>query len=170
MSLITPDFGLMFWMVLIFGIVFFILAKFGFPLITGMVDKRSERIDASIAKAREAEERLSNIAAEQERMLEQARMEQGRIIKETTEVRDKILADAKEQARHEADKILERAKTDIAAERESALRDIRAYVARVSVDVAEKVLRKDLSSDKGQLELIDKLLNELSQSQSNNVN
>ena len=111
MSLITPDFGLLVWMVLIFGIVFFILAKFGFPMITGMVDKRAERIGDSISKAREAEEKLAALAQEQEKMIEQTRLEQGRILKEAAEARDAMVAQAKEQAAEEASKILEKAKS-----------------------------------------------------------
>ena len=76
MSLITPDFGLLFWMTLIFGIVFFLLAKFGFPVITGMVDKRRERIEKSIAAAAEAEEKLASLSQEHARMVEQTRLEQ----------------------------------------------------------------------------------------------
>ena len=162
MSLVTPDFGLLFWMVLIFGIVFFILAKFGFPMITGMVDKRRERIEDSIAKAKEAEERLASLADEQARMIEQTRLEQNRILNEAAEVRDRIVAQAKEQASEEASKIIDHAKVEIAAERETALRDIRRQVAILSVDVAEKIVRKDLGTDAGQMELIDKLLDEAS--------
>ncbi len=162
MSLITPDFGLLFWMVLIFGIVFFILAKFGFPMITGMVDKRRERIEDSIAKAKEAEERLASLADEQARMIEQTRLEQNRILNEAAEARDRIVAQAKEQATEEASKIIDHAKVEIAAERETALRDIRRQVAILSVDVAEKIVRKDLGTDAGQMELIDKLMDEAS--------
>ncbi|MBP9986902.1 MAG: ATP synthase F0 subunit B, partial [Bacteroidales bacterium] len=124
MSLITPDFGLLFWMVLIFGIVFFLLAKFGFPVITGMVDKRRERIEKSIAAAAEAEEKLASLSQEHARMVEQTRLEQGRILQEAAEARDRIVAQAKQQASDEASKILEKAKLEIAAERESALKDI----------------------------------------------
>ena len=162
MSLITPDFGLLFWMVLIFGIVFLILAKFGFPMITGMVDKRRERIDESIAKAKEAEERLASLSEEQARMIEQTRLEQNRILGEATEARDRIVAQAREQASEEAAKIIEHAKVEIAAERESALRDIRRQVAVLSVNVAEKLVRKELDTDAGQMELIDKLVDEAS--------
>ncbi len=167
MSLITPDFGLLVWMTLIFGIVFFVLAKWGFPLITGMVDKRSDRINKSIAEAHEAEKMLSDLAGRQERMIEETRREQAKILKEAAEARDKLIADAKEQARDEASKLIEEARTRIAAEKESALRDIRTEVAGLSVDVAEKVLREKLSTDEAQLALIDKMIGEVTASQSN---
>ena len=164
MSLITPDFGLLVWMVLIFGIVFFVLAKWGFPLITGMVDKRSDRIEQSIAKAREAEKSLSELAYRQEQLIEEARKEQARILKEATEARDQLLAAAKEQARDEASQMIQQARTQIAAEKESALRDIRSEVASLSVEVAEKVLREKLSSEDAQLALIDRVVGEVTAS------
>ena len=162
MSLITPDFGLLFWMVLIFGIVFFLLAKFGFPVITGMVDKRQERIEKSIAAAAEAEEKLATLSQEHARMVEQTRLEQGRILQEAAEARDRIVAQAKQQASDEASKILEKAKLEIAAERESALKDIRKQVALLSVNVAEKIVRKDISTEAGQIDLIERLVEEAS--------
>ena len=91
MSLITPDFGLIVWMTLIFGIVFFILAKWGFPMITDSVQKRADRINASIKAAKEAEEKLRNLAAEQSEMIEEARKEQARILKEAAASRDMIV-------------------------------------------------------------------------------
>ena len=98
MSLITPDFGLLFWMVLIFGIVFFVLAKFGFPVITSMVQKRSDHIAESLRKAQEAQDKLEGLAAEQTKMIEQTRLEQKRILKEASQARDNIIASARQQA------------------------------------------------------------------------
>ena len=164
MSLITPDFGLLVWMVLIFGIVFFVLAKWGFPLITGMVDKRSDRIEQSIAKAREAEKSLSELSYRQEQLIEQTRKEQARILKEATEAREQLIAAAKEQARDEASQLVQQARTQIAAEKESALRDIRSEVAKLSVEVAEKVLRENLSSEEAQMALIDRMVGEVTAS------
>ena len=149
-------------MTLIFGIVFFLLAKFGFPVITGMVDKRQERIEKSIAAAAEAEEKLASLSQEHARMVEQTRLEQGRILQEAAEARDRIVAQAKQQASDEASKILEKAKLEIAAERESALKDIRKQVALLSVNVAEKIVRKDISTEAGQIDLIERLVEEAS--------
>lgn len=162
MNLLLPDSGLLFWMTIIFAIVFFILAKFGFPIITGMVEKRTKRIDDAIKAAREAEERLQGLAQEQERIMAQTRSEQDRMLKEASAQRERMLADAQEQARAEAGKILSEAKARIQEEKDAALRDIRREVAVLSVSIAEKVVRKDLASDKGQMELIDRMMDELS--------
>ena len=164
MSLITPDFGLLVWMTLIFGIVFFVLAKWGFPMITGSVEKRAQRINDSIKAAKEAEERLRNLAEEQSRMIEETRQEQSRILKEAAASRDSIVEQAKVQAREEASRILDQARTQIAAEKESALRDVRKEVALLSVSVAEKVLKKSLSDGAEQSVLVDRLVDEVSSS------
>ncbi|MCR4860861.1 MAG: F0F1 ATP synthase subunit B [Bacteroidales bacterium] len=165
MSLITPDFGLLFWMVVIFGAVFFLLAKFGFPIITKAVQQRSDHISDSLKAADEAQARLEGMAQEQARMIEQTRLEQSRILKEASETRANIIAQAREEASAEAAKLLEHAKTEIAAERESAIRDIRRQVAMISVEVAEKIVRKDLDAGDGQQALIDRLVEEASQTQ-----
>ncbi|MBQ9399782.1 MAG: F0F1 ATP synthase subunit B [Bacteroidales bacterium] len=162
MSLITPDFGLLFWMVVIFGILFFILAKFGFPMITGMVEKRNRYIADSLRQADEARASLANLAEEQSKLIEQARLEQGRILKEASQTRDKIIAQAKEQASEEAVKMIEHAKKQISAEKESALKEIRTQVAMLSVEVAEKVVRENLKTQSDQLALIDRMMDELS--------
>ena len=165
MSLITPDFGLLFWMVVIFGIVFFLLAKFGFPVITKAVQTRSDHIADSLKAADEAQARLAGLAQEQARMIEETRLEQSRILKEASESRERIIAQAKEEAAAEAAKLLEHAKVEIAAERESAIRDIRRQVAMISVEVAEKIVRKDLEGDDAQQGLIDRMVDEAAQAQ-----
>jgi len=162
MSLITPDFGLFFWMTLIFAIVLFILAKFGFPMVTGMVDKRSERINESLRLAKEAEERIAEISQEQKKLIDEATKEQARILKEATDERAKIIAQAKVDASQEAANLIAMAKTEIEAEKESAMRDIRRQVAMLSVDIAEKIVRKDLDAKDESLALVDKMVDEMS--------
>ena len=163
MSLITPDVGLLFWMVIIFALVFFILAKFGFPVITRMIDRRNEHIESSLEAAHKAELKLEKLAQEQEQMIQQTRLEQGRIIREANETRDRIVAQAKEQAQQEASKIVSQAREQIDSERKEAIREIRGQVAALSVEVAQKIIRTDLSSgSQAQLELSKKLLEEAS--------
>lgn len=167
MSLLTPDSGLLFWMVLSFGIVFFVLAKFGFPVITQMVEKRKEYIDHSLVIAKEANEQLAHIKTEGETILAKAHEEQNQILKEAMATRERMLLEAKEQARHEGDKLLKEVRDQIQMEKEDAIRDIRRQVAILSVDIAEKVLRKNLDSEKEQMEMIDRMLDELTGSNKN---
>jgi len=162
MNLMLPDSGLLFWMTIIFAIVFFILAKFGFPVITGMVERRTKRIDDAIGAAREAESKLMGLASQQEKMIEDARAEHDRILKEAAAERDRLIEAAKEEARAEAGKIMEETRERIRQEKEAALRDVRREVAVLSVSIAEKVVRKELSTDTGQQELVDRIIDEMS--------
>ena len=160
MNLVTPDTGLLFWMVVIFGLVFLLLWKFGFPIITSMVEKRNTTIEKSLKDAKEVEAQMSAMVAEHAQMLEDARKEQAQILREAADTRSKLIADAKELAREEAAKILADARAEIEAEKEAALRDVRKEVAVLSVSIAEKILRKELSEDKEQREYIDRMVDE----------
>ena len=160
MNLITPDTGLLFWMVVIFGLVFFLLWKFGFPIITEMVEKRNAAIEKSLKDAKAVEAQMSAMLEEHAQMLEDARKEQAQILREAAETRTKLIADAKEQAREEAAKILADARSEIAAEKEAALRDVRKEVAVLSVSIAEKILRKELADDGEQRDYIDRMVDE----------
>ena len=160
MNLVTPDFGLLFWMVVIFGIVFFLLWKFGFPVITDMVDKRSAKIAQSLKDADEIAARMEEWKVEHARMMEETRKQQSEIIREATETRAKIISEAKAQAKQEADSMIASAKAQIEAEKESALRDVRREIAVLGVEVAEKILRHELSDTGSQRAFIDSLVDE----------
>ena len=160
-SILSPDLGLLFWMLLAFLVVFFVVAKFGFPAIIGMVEDRKRYIDESLQKAHEASERLANIQKEGESMLQEARQKQAQILKEAAETRDAIVAQAQEKAREEGNRLISEAKGEIESQKQAAISEIRAQVAELSVKVAEKILRKELSSDAKQMETIDRLLDEV---------
>lgn len=161
MSLLIPDSGLLFWMIVAFGIVLFVLYRWGWPVLTRMVDERKQYIDDSLAAAREANERLTHIQEETGLLLKQAREEQSRILAEAVEARNKIVERAKTEATTEGQKILEEAKRQIAIEKENAIHDIRRQVGLLSVEIAEKVLRTTLKGDKAQMAMIDRLLDEV---------
>jgi F-type H+-transporting ATPase subunit b len=161
MSLLTPDFGLVFWMLLCFLIVLFILGKYGWPVIIGMINKRGDYIEESLKAAHEANEKLQNIKAEGEKILSQAKGEQINILKEAAKMKEQIISDAKDKAQVEAEKIIENAKVAIRKEKENAIKDIRAQVAELSIGIAEKVLRSELADKQSQTEMINKLLDEV---------
>lgn len=160
-SILTPDLGLLFWMLQAFLVVFFVVAKFGFPAIIGMVESRKQYIDESLKKAHEASERLANIQKEGESMLQEARQKQAQILKEAADTRDAIVAQAQEKAREEGNRLIAEAKGEIESQKQAAISEIRAQVAELSVKVAEKILRKELASDAAQMETIDRLLDEV---------
>ena len=167
MDLLIPNSGLLFWMTLVFLIVAFIVIKFGFPVIINMVNERKEYIDESLRKAHDANEKLSNIQKEGESVMQQAREQQALLLKEATATRDTIVGKAQDKAHEESARIIAEAKLEIAAEKQNAFKDIRGQVAELSVKVAEKILRDQLSSDEKQMELIGKLLDNVSSPVSN---
>ena len=160
-SLLTPDPGLLFWMLLAFVIVFIILAKFGFPVITKMVEDRKNYIDESLKKAREANEKLANIQSESELIMRQAREKQAEILKEAMATRDNIIKEARDKADIESKKFIESAKEQIKVEKDLAIRDIRSQIINLSTQVSEKVLRRELDDNNKQLSYIDSLLDEI---------
>lgn len=159
-SILTPDFGLLFWMLLAFLIVFFLMAKYGFPIITKMVEDRKNYIDESLQKAHEANERLAGIQQESERLLAEARAKQAEILAQAKATGDSIVSEARNKAQADGAKLLQEAKAQIAAEKENALRDIRQTVADLSIVIAEKVVRQKLANNDEQQVLIEQMLNE----------
>ncbi len=162
MDLLIPSSGLLFWMSLTFFVVPLILWKFGFPVIVNMVNERKAFIDDSLQKAREANEKLANIQKEGESILQEAREKQTAILKEAAATRDAIVEKAQQKAREESVRLIEEARTEIESEKQAAINDIRNQVAELSLQIAEKVVRKNLSDDKAQMELIDRMLDDVS--------
>jgi|SRR5574344_792827 F-type H+-transporting ATPase subunit b len=161
-AILTPDLGLLFWMLLAFIVIFFCLAKFGFPAITTMVEERKKYIDESLLKAHQASERLENIKQEGEVILQEARERQAQILKEAAETRDAIIEQAQQKAREEGARLMDDARVAIEQEKRAAIADIRQQVAVLSVEIAEKVIRQQLKDDKAQMDLIDRMLDEVS--------
>lgn len=161
-AILTPDLGLLFWMLLAFLVIFFVLAKYGFPVILKMSDERKAYIDDSLKKAHEANEKLANIQQESENLLKEARERQQQILAEATQTRDAIVEKAQLKAREESSRIVSEARTQIETEKQNAIRDIRKQVAELGVLVAEKVLRERLSCNAEQMKYVDRLLDEMS--------
>lgn len=162
MDLLIPSSGLLFWMSLTFLVVLCVLWKWGFPVIVNMVAERKAFIDDSLQKAREANERLANIQKEGESILQEAREKQALILKEAAATRDSIVEKAQQKAREESVRMLEEARNEIENEKQTAISEIRNQVAKLSILIAEKVVRKNLSDDKAQMELIDRMLDDVS--------
>jgi len=161
MELFTPESGLLFWMLLVFLVVVFVLGKFAWPFITNAIAEREKYINDSVKAADEAFSKLETVKDERTIILAKAREEQNALMKEVQVMKEKFIEDAKEQARAEADKIIANARVSIQAEKEQALKEVRNQVALLSLGIASKVLRKNLESDKSQIELVDTLLDEM---------
>ena len=124
MDLLIPEVGTIIWMLIAAGIVFFILVKWGFPMITRMVDERNEYIDKSLLAAKEANERLAGIQNECDELLKETRAEKARILKEAADRRDEIIAEAESRAKESGEKLIADAREQIRLEKEEALRSI----------------------------------------------
>lgn len=166
MSLLLPETGLLFWMLLSFGIVAFILVKFGFPVIINMVESRKTYIDESLLIAKQAYIEMDKVKAAGEAIVDNARREQVQILNEATQTRDLLIKDAKDRAQSEGQKMIDEARKQILIEKEDAIRVIRRQVAELSVDIAERVLREKLEKKGEQMDMINRLLDEINISKS----
>lgn len=161
MNILSPDPGLLFWMVLSFAIVFFLLWKFGFPVIVDAINKRKEFIEASLLSAKEANEKLASIQQEGERLLADAKAQQKDIIASAMQEKQKILQAAQDEARTSAQQIVDEATAHINAEKEKALREVRSEVANLAIDIAEKIVGEKMASDTEQKKAIERLIDNL---------
>ena len=158
MSLFLPDIGLLFWMVLSFGIVFFIAAKWGFPVITRMVEERKEYIDKSLQTADEVNRRLAEVKIESEALLEETRAKQLAMLQETAQSREVILSEAKKIAQRETQKIVEETRKQIRLERATAFAELQSQVAVLAIDIAERILRNELKEKDRHADYVNRLL------------
>lgn len=161
MELITPDIGLLFWMTVAFGIVFFVMAKFAFPIINGMLKKREEKINDALELAERTHKEMEQLQADNEALLKRAYEERANIINETKQICNSLIEDAKVKANEEKDRIIESAKASIEHEKMAATTEVKNQIADISLKVAEKILAKSLDSDKEQLDYINRLLEEI---------
>lgn len=163
MSLLTPDLGLLFWMLLSFLVVFGALAKFGFPVITGMVEKRKAHIEESLSAADEARQRLEGVEEEAQKMMEDATRRSKEMLSSAVADSQHIVEAARQRAEADVAARMEAARNQIEIEKQKALGELRTTVALLSVDVAEKVLRQRLEEGSASGEYIDRLIEEAEQ-------
>jgi len=161
MSLITPDIGLLFWMFVSFGIVLFILKKFAWKPILDSVKEREDSIEEALAQAGKAKEELEKLQANNEDLLKQAREERDLLIKEAREAKDNMINEAKGKAKEEADKILVSARETIESEKIAAVAELKSQVAVLSIEIAEKILKDELSTEDKQKKLVNNLLEDV---------
>lgn len=161
MELFSPESGLIIWTLVVFLSVFFILAKFAWPVITQAIAKREQHIANAIRIADEANEKFERIKEERVSIINAAREEQNKILKEVHILKEKLMDEAKEQASAEAHRMIEEARQTIKAEKDQALKEVRHQVAQLSVEIAGKVLRKNLETDQAQLNLVNTILDDV---------
>ena len=160
MDLITPEFGLVFWTLITFLILLFILRKFAWKPILGAVSDREEGIKDALASAEKARQEMENLTADNERILQEARAEREAMLKDARDMKNKMIADAKDEAQAQASKMIEQAQAAIESEKKAAMAELKSHVAGLSIDIAEKVVRKELSNKDSQEKLVEEMLGE----------
>ena len=158
MDLIKPEIGLIFWTALTFAILLYVLRRFAWKPILGAVSDREKGITDALAAADKARAEMENLTADNERILKEARVERETMMKEARDLKTKILADAEDEAKARAEKLIANAQAAIDAERKSAIADFKSQVAALSVDIAEKVVKNELSDKDKQLKLVDDMI------------
>ena len=161
MDLITPEIGLLFWQTIVFLVLILILAKFAWRPILGAVKEREDSINNALSSAEEARKEMQNLKADNEQLRKEARAERDAILKEARELKEKVLASATEEAQTKADMIVARAKESIEMEKKAAMAEIKSQVANLSIEIAEKVIRKELSSKEKQHQMINEMLGDV---------
>lgn len=161
MGLVSPDYGTIFWMVLAFSVVFFILRKFAWGPVLKMLKERDQSIEKALLSANEAREGLSRLKADHQKMLQEAHVQRDLLIAEARQIREQLISKAHEDAVLETSKVLENARHQIENEKLAAITEIRQQVASLSVDIAEKILKRELSDRLKQEILIKEQLSDL---------
>lgn len=162
MELIKPSIGLVFWMSVSFLTVMFILGKFAWPMILKSLKEREESIANALNSAKKAKEEMAALKADNEKLLMQARAERDQMLKEARDTKDAIIAEAKNKATAEANRILAQTRETINNEKMAAITELKNQVAAMSVEIAEKILRQELSNDEKQKSLMDNLIKDIS--------
>ena len=160
MDLVTPDVGLLFWTFISFAILFFVLKKFAWKPIVGTVNDREQSIKDALASAENAKKQMRNLTADNERILKEARAEREMMIKEARDLKTKMISDAKEETKATTDKMIIQAQEAIENEKKSAMADLKNQVASLSVEIAEKVIKGELSNKDKQLKIVEDMLGE----------
>lgn len=160
-NIMQPDFGLFFWTLLVFAIVFFILRKFAWKPIINGIEERNKNIEAKLRSASAAESKMKELTARNEEIVQEARNERERIVREADQQKEKIVSDAKEEARKEADKIMSNARQQIEMEKNAAIAELKNQTVELAVEIAEKVLRQEMADKKKDNEYLKRLVSDI---------
>ena len=160
MQLTSPE-SLIFWTTIIFVVFFILLAKFAWKPILGAVKSREESINNALASAEAARREMQNLTADNERILQEARMERDALLKEARDMRDKMVADSKQEAQVQGERMIEQAKAAIEAEKNAAMAELKSQVSSLSLEIAEKLLKEELSNKDAQTKLVERMLGDV---------
>lgn len=162
MELVTPGIGLVFWTTVVFIILLVLLAKFAWKPILGAIKEREQSIEQALAAAESAKAEMAKLKSDNERILKEARNERDALLADAREIREKMIAEAKGIAAQEGEKMLTAARTNIQNEKIAAIAELKNQVAVLSIEIAEKILKSELSSDERQKSLVNNMLKDIS--------
>ena len=154
MDLVTPDIGLIFWTTVSFVILYFILAKYAWKPILGVVNEREKSIKDALSAAEKAKEEMASLKSDNEKILNEAKLQREALLKEAREIKSKIISDAQNEATEKANKLIEAAKTAIDNEKSAAMKELKNTVVDLSLNIAEKLLSKELDNKDKQIKNI----------------
>ena len=152
------EFGLFFWQILIFVGLILLLKKFAWKPILDAVNEREEGIKNALLSAENARQEMQNLQADNQRILQEARLERDNMLKDAREIKDRIVADAKNEAQAQGLKMIEQAKVAIQSEKNAAMAELKLQVSSLSLSIAEKILKEELSNKEAQTKLVEKML------------
>ena len=155
------EFGLFFWQILIFVGLIYLLRKFAWKPILDAVNEREDGIKSALLSAENARKEMANLQADNQRILQEARLERDAMLKDAREIKEKMIADAKSEAQIQGAKMIEQAKAAIEAEKNAAIADLKSHVANLSIAIAEKLLKEELSNKDAQTKLVVQLLDDV---------
>ena len=161
MKLVTPDIGLLFWMLVSFGIVLFLLRKFAWKPILASLKTREESISEALNTARKAKEEMAQLNNDNQRLLNEAREERAKLLREAKSTGDHLISEARDKAKVEAQKIVTEARQEIENQKNKAIVEVKNQVGQMSIDIAEKLIRQQMGQTQEQKNLVDKLVNEI---------
>ena len=161
MELFTPEFGLVFWMFVAFACLYFILAKWGWPFIIKSMEERADLIDKGVAYAQEAKRQLDNAKDEASKLIAEAHAQQADILREASKIKNQIVEDARTEAAAEAKKVSEAAMVSIEQARKESEKQLRQEVGEIALQIAEKVIRREVANDQAQQQLVEQYLSEV---------
>ena len=162
MDLVTPDVGLLFWTFCSFVILYFLLKKFAWKPILGTVNEREASIREALLAAENAKKEMENLKSDNEKILKEAKIERENMLKDAREIKTKLIADAENQAKEQASKLIESAQLAIQNEKNSAMSELKQTVVELSVGIAEKVISSELDDKNKQLKVVENMLNDAS--------
>lgn len=161
MELVKPSIGLIFWMFVSFSIILFLLKKYAWKPILEMVEERETSIETALAAAEKAKEEMQSLQSNNERILNEAKAERDALLKDARDMKDQIISEAKGAANKEGERLLQAARENIQNEKLAAVTELKNQVAVLSIEIAEKILKTELSSDEKQKALITNLLDDV---------